>query len=255
MLCPVAVSGDDDIGEGFSDGEESRGHRAIIAGFPGRGEHGVRMDDMHERRDVDRPEDDRPEQESSPAPRSHYELPNKRNTSLRNIVWALGLTMLVVVLVAVGFFGVGGDQSRQTLPNSELDVAASAERAQGDAPFPVAVPAPGEQWTEKAARYSGGDQQWEIRYSSPAGRLVTMVQAPEISTALLSSTIPGAVVEEEREVEGVPCEVVTGGTDDEPLRGMSCTGEGWGLLVHGSAEVDELEELADAAITSARGGR
>src|SRR5690606_30506735 len=38
-------------------------------------------------------------------PRSAYQLPTKQNTVLRNIVWAIVLTMLVVIVLAVGFFG------------------------------------------------------------------------------------------------------------------------------------------------------
>src|SRR5699024_6456804 len=77
-------------------------------------------------------------------PKSAYELPSRKNTVLRNMVWALLLTMAVVVVVGIAFFGVGSEQEREPLENSELDVSASAERAAGVAPFPVAVPAAGE---------------------------------------------------------------------------------------------------------------
>ena len=99
------------------------------------------MGDMH---DAHHESPAEPERTAPPAPRpqpkSAYELPSKKNTVLRNMLWALGLTMAVVVVVGIGFFGVGSDLQREPLENSELDVAASAERAQRDAPFPVAVP-------------------------------------------------------------------------------------------------------------------
>lgn len=191
-----------------------------------------------------------PDPAPAPQPRSHYERPTKKNTSLRNMVWALGLTMLIVVGVGIGFFGVGGDQSREVLPNSSVDIAASAQRAQDSAPFPVAVPDLGEGWSERSARYVEGQQSWEIRYSSPDRHLVTLSQAPEVSAPMLSASLPGAVVEEQREIDGVPCEVLRGGTDDEPLMGLSCSGAEWGLLVHGATDLEELEQAAQAAIAS-----
>lgn len=185
-----------------------------------------------------------------PAPTSPYRRPTKKNTSLRNMIWALGLTMLIVVAVGIGFFGVGSDQSRETLPNSEVDLEQTAERAQQSAPYPVAVPAVGEQWAVRSVRFTDAEDRWEVRYSSPERHLVTMVQAPEVSAPMLSASLPGAVEKEEQQIAGAPCQVLTGGTDDEPLTGLSCTGEGWGLLIHGATELEELQELAQAAITS-----
>src|SRR5690625_1200962 len=61
---------------------------------------------MHER-----PEDSAPAPQ--PAPKSSYELPNRKNTSLRNILWALGLTMAIVVVVGISFFGAGASPNRR----------------------------------------------------------------------------------------------------------------------------------------------
>lgn len=185
-----------------------------------------------------------------PAPTSPYRRPTKKNTSLRNMIWALGLTMLIVVAVGIGFFGVGSDQSREPLPNTEVDLAQTAERAQESAPYPVVVPAAGEEWSVRSVRFTDAEDRWEVRYSSPQRHLVTMVQAPEISAPMLSASFPGAVEGEEQEIAGVPCRVLSGGTDDEPHAGLSCAGDGWGLLIHGATEPEELRELAEAAITS-----
>lgn len=191
-----------------------------------------------------------PDPAPAPRPKSPYSRPTKQNTSLRNIVWALGLTMAIVIVVGFVFFGAGDDAEREPLPNSELDVAASAERAQGTAPYPVAVPDAGSEWSERSARYSGGDERWEIRYSSPQGHLVTLVQVPEVSATVLSANLPGAAVQQEQEIAGVPCQVLTGGSNAEPAAGVSCDGGDWGLLVHGGADADELVELTEAAIAS-----
>lgn len=187
---------------------------------------------------------------TAPARKSHYQLPSRKNTSLRNMIWALGLTMLIVVAVGIGFFGAGSDQSREPLPNTEVDLAQTAERAQESAPYPVVVPAVGEEWAARSVRFTDPEDRWEVRYSSPERHLVTMVQAPEVSAPLLSSSMPGAVVQGEQEIAGVPCQVLSGGTDDQPHAGLSCTGDGWGLLIHGATDLEELQELVEAAITS-----
>ena len=160
------------------------------------------------------------------------------------------LALLIVVVVGIGFFGVGSDQSREPLPNTDVDLAQTAERAQESAPYPVVVPAAGEEWAVRSVRFTDAEDRWEVRYSSPQRHLVTMVQAPEISAPMLSASFPGAVEGEEQEIAGVPCRMLSGGTDDEPHTGLSCAGDGWGLLIHGATEPEELRELAEAAITS-----
>lgn len=196
-----------------------------------------------------------PERNEAPAPRpqpkSAYELPSKKNTVLRNMVWALVLTMAVVVVIGIGFFGVGSDLEREPLENSELDVAASAERAQRSAPFTVAVPALGDDWTERSARFTDGESpRWVIQYSDPQEQLVTLTQETEVSAPMLSSALPGSTVVEELTIDGVQCTLLSGGPQDAPEQGISCEGEDWGLLVHGDAERAELEQLAGAALTS-----
>src|SRR5699024_586348 len=122
---------------------------------------------MHER-----PEDSAPAPQ--PAPKSSYELPNRKNTSLRNILWALGLTMAIVVVVGISFFGAGSITEQETPESSRVDVAARAEAAAG---FSIAVPEPGDTWQERSARfYDGQEPRWQIDYTSPQGQLVVLVQ-------------------------------------------------------------------------------
>lgn len=189
--------------------------------------------------------------EQAPQPKSAYELPSKKNTVLRNMLWALALTMAVVVVVGVAFFGVGSEPERERLENSEVDVAASAERAQDVAPFPVAVPETGADWTERSARLTtGSSPQWRLEYSSPEGQLITLVEESEVSAPLLSSVLPGSTVEEEFELEGAQCSLLRGGEQAGAQRGISCEGEGWGFVTYGEADREVLEEFASAAITS-----
>lgn len=183
-------------------------------------------------------------------PRSAYQLPTKQNTVLRNIVWAIVLTMLVVIVLAVGFFGVGSDLEREPLENSEVDVAATAERAQGLADFPVAVPATGEDWQVRSARFTDGQRpRWTVQYTAPGGDLVTLAEDTEVSASLLSAEMPGATVTEQTSLRGAECQVLGGG-DDAEQTGIACQGEGFGILVHGAADQAELEQLMDEALAA-----
>lgn len=189
--------------------------------------------------------------QAAPQPKSAYELPSKKNTVLRNMVWALALTMAVVVVVGIAFFGVGSDQERERLENSELDVVASAERAQEVAPFPVVVPEVQEGWTERGARYTAGtNPQWTLEYSSPDGQLVTLVQESQLGAPMVSAAVPGGTVQEEFELAGSPCSLLLGGEQGTTERGIACEGEDWGLVVHGDADRAALEQITSAAITS-----
>lgn len=189
--------------------------------------------------------------EPAPQPKSAYELPSKKNTVLRNMVWALLLTMAVVVVVAIAFFGVGSQPERERLANSDVDVAASAERAQDVAPFTVAVPAMEEEWTERSARYTAGaNPRWTLEYTSPDDQLITLVQESELGASMLSAAVPGSTVQEEFELDGASCSLLRGGEQGTTEHGIACEGEEWGFVVHGATDRAMLEQVASAAITS-----
>jgi len=184
-------------------------------------------------------------------PKSAYQLPTKQNTVLRNIIWAIVLTMVVVIVLAVGFFGVGSDLEREPLENAEVDVAASAQRAQEVADFPVAVPETGEGWQVRSARFTDGQPPaWTVQYTSPGGDLVTLAEDAEISAPVLSAAMPGASVTEETSLSGADCQVLGGGDGGAEQLGITCEGEGYGLLVHGTAEQAELEQLMTEALAA-----
>ena len=187
-------------------------------------------------------------------PRSSYELPTRKNTTLRNMLRALGVTMALVVLVGFGFFGVNSGQSRQPLENSDLDLAESAQRAEEAADFPIAVPAVSQEWTERSARFSDGEPvRWQVQYTSPDGSLVTLTQEREVTAPLLSQMIPGASVEEQVSIDGVACDVLVTSEEDSESRAVSCQSEQWGLLIHGGAGEEELRELAELAVADLTG--
>lgn len=194
-----------------------------------------------------------PTAEPRPQPKSAYELPSKKNTVLRNMLWALALTMAVVIVIGIAFFGVGSNNDREPLENSALDVAESAERAQQVAGFPVAAPLPAEGWSERSARFTDGDSpRWQVEYTSPQDSLVTLTEEAEVSAPMVSSALPGTVVEEELDIEGTPCQILSGGEGGAAKLGVSCQGEDFGLLVHGDTDREELLTLTEAALTDMR---
>jgi hypothetical protein len=189
----------------------------------------------------------------APAPRkrSPYAM-SKGDASMRNIGWALGLTMACVIVVGVIFFGVGRGVDREIPETSRLDVDASAQRAQEQAPFPVAVPELGSDWTPRAASYSPSERPtWELRFTSPANTLVSAVESEELTASQLSAAMPGAAPEGETTIQGTDCETLSG---ENGQRGISCEGDGWGILVHGAAEQSDLESVADGVVASIRAG-
>lgn len=174
------------------------------------------------------------------------------NTTMRSVTWALVITVVLVAVVAMLFFGVGNDPDREIPENSRVDVTASAQRAQDIAPFPVAVPRLGEDWTPQSARYAADDDpRWMIRYTSPSTKLVTLTQAAEITPTLIQDTLPGAHSEGTAAVGALECDVYTGG-DDADARALVCPAAGGGVIVSGKTSQDELAQVASAASAAAQ---
>ncbi|PWH07856.1 DUF4245 domain-containing protein [Brachybacterium endophyticum] len=183
--------------------------------------------------------------------RSPYAM-SKGDASARNIAWALGLTLGCVGLAGVIFFGVGRTVDREVPETSRLDVGASAQRAQEQAPFTVAEPALGKDWAPRAADYEAGERPtWTLRYTAPSNSLVTLVESEEVSAADLSTAMPGARTDGETTIEGVECQKLSA---DGEQSGISCQDEDWGLIIHGKTDEKELASAAKAAIGSIQDG-
>lgn len=193
-----------------------------------------------------------PLQTDSLAPKKSRYASFAENTTMRSVVWALVITLVLVAVVGMLFFGVGNDPDREVPENSRVDVAASAERAQEIAPFTVSVPALGDGWIASNARYAdGSDPRWTVRYSSPSGALVTLTQAGEITPALLQDTIPGARSDGTVAVGDVTCDVYTGGEETD-VRALACPADASGLIITGKTAQAELMDVAEPALESAR---
>ncbi|MCS6711172.1 DUF4245 domain-containing protein [Brachybacterium sp. EF45031] len=187
---------------------------------------------------------------SPSRPKSRYAL-TPGDMTLRNIIWALALTLGVVAVVAMLFFGVGREVDREVPPEQRVDVASSAQRAQDLAPFPVAVPQAGDGWTERSARYTDGeDPRWEVRYTSPDRQAVTLLQMIQAGPAVVAEALPGLRQTGTEQVAGRTCEVMAG---DAQTTGYLCHGDGYDVLVTGRGQQSTLRALTEAALTSTDG--
>lgn len=170
--------------------------------------------------------------------------------SLRNMIWALALTIGVVAVVAMVFYGVGRPVDREIPAANRVDVPASAERAQAEAPYSVAVPQLPSRWEPRNARFTSGDApQWRLQYTTPGGSLATLTQVPEASATVLNSVAPGARETGSEKIAGHECEMLQG-EDSATATVLVCHGKDWDMVITGRDDVAALRPLADAAISS-----
>lgn len=199
------------------------------------------------------------------APPKKRELPSRKNTSVRNLVWAVGLNLLIVAVVAVAVVGLGrGNGGTGAADNAAvIDVPDSAARASDVLGFTAAAPDLADDgWVARSAEASTtAPPTWRVRYTSPDGALVTLVQQSE-NTNALTSAIGGSVrVQEEVEVAGMACQwlaIDAGGADGGDGRdgaatdhvGLGCAGEGHGVVVFGGESRENIRVLMQSALES-----
>lgn len=190
---------------------------------------------------------------TAPAPKkSRYAL-TAGDLSLRNMIWALALTIGVVAVVAMVFYGVGRPVDREVPESNRVDVPASAERAQDQAPYSVAVPQLTGRWEARNARFSAGEApSWRVQYTTPEGSLATLIQVPEATGTVLNSLAPGARPAGQQTIAGRDCEVLHG-QEAAVSTVLVCHGSEWDMVISGKDDVSGLKPLADAAIRSVDG--
>lgn len=184
-------------------------------------------------------------------PSKQRRLPTKKNTSVKNMAWALGLNLIVVALIAFVVVGLGRDDKPTASAGSQLtvDVADSASRGQDTLPFPVVVPEVPSGWRAVDARVHGTEQQWSVRYSAPSG-MATLWEGAQYDAAL-TQRMDGSLrtTGQKEQINGADCEWFE--SPDGPV-GLGCEAADYGLVVSGSANREELLTLMRAATASAR---
>ena len=174
--------------------------------------------------------------------------------STRNVVWALGLTLGVVVLVAIVHFGFGSEVKRETPETSRVDLVASAERAKSQLPFEPAAPSMPEGWSVRQAKMTAGAQpNWTVTWTSPREAAVQLVQVKDASAEQLNAVIPGARPTGEKAIGSTTCNVVEGSDADAgsaKVTGLVCPAHGSSIIVSGRGQHEELATVATAALSS-----
>ncbi|WP_157457076.1 DUF4245 family protein [Dermabacter vaginalis] len=189
--------------------------------------------------------------------RKKRELPTKKNTSVRNLVWAIGLNLIVVAIAAVVIVGLGrNDRDTTTSAHSNVNVEESAARASEALGFRAADAEP-EGFTVRDAQMSMAEPAfWEVRYTSPSGALETLLQA-QTDFSTLSPRIRGKVTQADYfEITGTECAQLnvevrstdkdSGGT--KAATGLVCSARETTLIVYGPGEKDEHLALMKAAL-------
>ena len=201
-------------------------------------------------------------------PRPTREVPNRKNTNVRNLVWAIGLNLVIVAVLAVLVVGLGDprDSTQGDTAVPPVELAASAERAHEVLGFAIAAPEP-DGFTPRAAEVNTSEPHtWRVRYTSPQQRLITLVQQDTDGPALMAE-IDGVIRTADTEnLQGATCtwlDLELRGRGSGPTAGSRATHEGKdaglvcenGLLVFGGASREDVQRLTEAALADINGAR
>ncbi|UEB89162.1 DUF4245 family protein [Dermabacter jinjuensis] len=189
--------------------------------------------------------------------RKKRELPTKKNTSVRNLVWAIGLNLIVVAIAAVVIVGLGrNDRDTASSARPHVNVGESAARASESLGFRAADVEP-EGFTVREAKMSTTEPAyWEVRYTSPSGELETLLQARADFSAL-SPRVRGKVTQADYfEIRGTECanlEIQSPSSDAnadaaKPVSGIECSARETTLIVYGAGDGAEHTKLMQAAL-------
>lgn len=189
--------------------------------------------------------------------RKKRELPTKKNTSVRNLVWAIGLNLIVVAIAAVVIVGLGrNDRDTAASARSHVNVGESAARASEPLGFRAADVEP-EGFTVREAKMSTAEPAyWEVRYTSPSGELATLLQSRADFSSLASRVRGTARQADYLEFGGTECakldiEVQSTkpkGKEGEAVSGLVCSAQDTTLIVYGAGDGAEHTTLMRAAL-------
>lgn len=192
-----------------------------------------------------------PESHERPQ-RKKRELPTKKNTSVRNLVWAIGLNLIVVAIAAVVIVGLGrNDRDTAATARSMVNVSESAARASEALGFRAADAEPGG-WSVREAKMSTTEPAfWEVRYTSPSGSLETLLQSHADYPALAPRIRGKAATSGYFEIEGTECanlEIQANSNDNgaentKGASGLVCSARETTLIIYGAGSEKEHAAL------------
>ncbi|SOC57783.1 DUF4245 domain-containing protein [Ornithinimicrobium cerasi] len=182
---------------------------------------------------------------AAPADRRRRRL---ASYSVQNMVWS---TLAVgVVVLAWWALTLNPEESQRRPPEVTQTAAYVVEQA----PWPVWVPEPGEEWVPTVVSYDPleGVQTWHISYTSPEGEYVALHQAADVTDAWLAAVLGDSASAGEAELEGPGGAATWQAWEGSPgsnaergyLLGPQDTG-GSTAVVHGTATEEELRQFLD----------
>ncbi|MCC9146102.1 MULTISPECIES: DUF4245 domain-containing protein [unclassified Arthrobacter] len=171
----------------------------------------------------------------------------RANATVMGMLIATGLT-LALCLVPVLLNPAPKMQAR------DVDVAAAANQAAGDAGYvPLALELP-DGWTANYARWNAGTNDgvpnWEVGYLTPETEFISLTQTNAANPTWIFQHTGDSTVSGERQSGGVTWELRDSSNGEATLVTEI---EGQTLLLSGSADLAEFDVLAEHAVQDLRG--
>lgn len=169
--------------------------------------------------------------------------------TVRNMV----LSVIPVAALALVWWSL--TYNPQELRRNAVEVDVTANHAVAQADWPVWVPEPGEGWTPTVAWYDTyveGIPTWHVSYVTPEGEYAAVHQAADVTDAWRDQVLGGGEPVGEAVLPGplgeqtwAAFEAESGNAEHAWVLEPEATG-GATLVVHGTAEVAEVEQLLES---------
>lgn len=186
----------------------------------------------------------RPETPQETADRRAAASAKRRaNQTLFNLVVAtiasLGIVLFLVVVVV----------RPEPAPRPAVDVALTAEQAQGGADAPLLVPALPDGWSANAARFSTTEEvpTWYVGYLTPGEQFIALNQGIAANATWLATVVDKLDATGSTTIDGIEWTLYDNRTANNPGNhafAMSAVSGDSTIVLHGSADDAEFELLA-----------
>ena len=188
--------------------------------------------------------------EETAARQAENSLKHRQRQTVKNLVLALGASLLVVLVIVLLVPRSAGPIDR------DIDVAAVAEQAQVASDDPLAVPELPEGWRANAAelRSSNADgvTAWYAGYLTPSNEYVGMYQGLDANPTWVAGLLARTLATGTTTIDGVEWTVYDNrdsGDDVGNARyGLTTEAGGSTFVLLGTATAEEFEVLATALV-------
>lgn len=180
---------------------------------------------------------------------------HRENQTALNLVVALGASlaiMLIIVLIVV---------RPEQAPPAPIDYKAIAAQAQGGIDEPLLSPDLPDDWRTNSARLgkgSDGVSTWYVGFVTPADDFVALSQGIDANATWLAAQLDNAPATGTQTIGGVRWDVYDRRDVDDPGNleyAITTTIDASTIVLFGTAQPDEFEALAAAAVASHEGDR